>query len=466
MHALDVARWQFGITTVYHFLFVPLTIGLVFVVAGYHTAWYRTRKPEYLRITRFLGKLFLINFAIGVVTGIVQEFQFGMNWSAYSRFVGDIFGAPLAMEGLIAFFLESTFLGLWIFGWDRLPKKLHLASIWATAFGTLLSAFFILAANSWMQHPVGFKIDVAKHRAELTSIWAVLGNSTLWVTFPHVIFGAFVTAGVFVLAISAWQLARKRETALFRPLAKVALVLTLVASIGTAVSGDIQGKIMTTQQPMKMAAAEALYNSSQPASFSLFTIGSLNGSKEEFSIRVPRLLSFLATGSFNGKVDGINQVQAQEVAKFGAGNYRPNVPITYWTFRLMIGFGMLAALVAVIGLWLMRRRRIPTSKWFYRIAVLSVATPFLANSMGWIFTEMGRQPWVVYGVMTTADGVSGTGLATALTSLIVFTLLYGVLAVVNLKLMLRYIRKGPDPLPDDHDQISPDKPEPALAFSY
>ncbi len=466
MHALDVARWQFGITTVYHFLFVPLTIGLVFVVAGYHTAWYRTRKPEYLRVTRFLGKLFLINFAIGVVTGIVQEFQFGMNWSAYSRFVGDIFGAPLAMEGLLAFFLESTFLGLWIFGWDKLPKKLHLASIWAAAIGTLLSAFFILAANSWMQHPVGFKIDVAKHRAELTSIWAVLGNSTLWVTFPHVIFGAFVTAGVFVLAVSAWQLGRKRDTAIFRPVAKVALAITLVASIGTAVSGDIQGKIMTTQQPMKMAAAEALYNTQQPASFSLFTVGSLNGSKEVFSIRVPRLLSFLATGSFNGKVDGINQVQAQEVAKFGAGNYRPNIPITYWSFRLMIGFGMLAALVSVLGLWLMRRRRLPTSKWFYRIAVISVATPFLANSFAWIFTEMGRQPWVVYGVMTTEQGVSGTSLASALISLIVFTLLYGVLAVVNLRLMLRYIRKGPDPLPEDHDQVSPDVPEPALAFSY
>jgi cytochrome d ubiquinol oxidase subunit I len=467
LHALDVARWQFGIVTVYHFLFVPLTIGLVFVVASYHTAWYRTRKPEYLRITRFLGKLFLINFALGVVTGIVQEFQFGMNWSAYSRFVGDIFGAPLAMEGLLAFFLESTFLGLWIFGWDRLPKKLHLASIWATAIGTLLSAFFILAANSWMQHPVGFHIDVARHRAELTSIWAVLGNSTLWVTFPHVIFGAFVTAGVFVFAISAWQLSRRKEVALFRPLAKVALVVTLVASIGTAVSGDIQGKIMTTQQPMKMAAAEALYNSSQPASFSIFTIGSLNGSKEIFSVRIPRVLSFLATGSFDGKVDGINQVQAQEVAKFGAGNYRPNVPIAYWSFRLMIGFGLLAALVSAGGLWLMRRRRVPTSAWFYRIAVISVVTPFLANSMGWIFTEMGRQPWVVYGVMTTADGVSRAGLATVLTSLIAFTLLYGVLAVVNLKLLLRYIRQGPDELPGDHEgQAGSDEPEPALAFSY
>jgi cytochrome bd ubiquinol oxidase subunit I len=464
--ALNVARWQFGVTTVYHFLFVPLTIGLVFVVAGYHTAWYRTRKPEYLRITRFLGKLFLINFAIGVVTGIVQEFQFGMNWSNDSRFVGDIFGAPLAMEGLLAFFLESTFLGLWIFGWDRLPKKLHLASIWATACGTLLSAFFILAANSWMQHPVGFKIDPVQHRAELTSIWAVLGNSTLWVTFPHVICGAFVTAGVFVLAVSAWQIYRKRETALFRPVAKVALVITLLASIGTAVSGDIQGKIMTKQQPMKMAAAEALYNSSQPASFSLLTVGSLNGSKEKFSIRVPRVLSFLATGSFDGKVEGINQVQAEEVAKFGAGSYKPNIPITYWSFRLMIGFGVLAALVSVLGLWLMRRRRVPTSKWFYRIAIFAVATPFLANSFAWIFTEMGRQPWAVYGVMTTAQGVSGISLATALTGFIVFTLLYGVLAVINLKLMLRYIRNGADPLPEDHDLRTPDEPEPALAFSY
>ena len=465
MKALDLARWQFGIITVYHFLFVPLTIGLVFVVAAYHTAWYRTRKPEYLRVTRFLGKLFLINFAIGVVTGIVQEFQFGMNWSAYSRFVGDIFGAPLAMEGLLAFFLESTFLGLWIFGWDRISKRLHLAAIWMVAFGTLLSAFFILAANSWMQHPVGFKIDPVRHRAQLTSIGAVLGNSTLWVTFPHVLFGAALTAGGFVLAISAWQLKRRHEIAIFRPLAKVALIITLVASVGTAISGDIQGKIMTEQQPMKMAAAEALYNTSKPSSFSLFTLGSLNGSKEVFSIRIPGLLSFLATGSFDGKVDGINQVQAAEVARFGAGDYRPNVPATYWSFRLMIGFGAIAGLVSVLGLWLMRRRRLPVSAWFYRLAIGSVVTPFLANSFGWIFTEIGRQPWVVYGVMTTADGVSSNGAGTVLTSLIVFTLLYGVLAFVNIRLMLRFIRDGPDPLPADHDANS-DEPEPALAFSY
>src|SRR5664279_5453098 len=216
MDALDLARWQFGVTTVYHFLFVPLTISLAFIVAGFQTAWFKTNDAKYLKLTRFFGELFLINFAMGVVTGIVQEFQFGMNWSSYSRFVGDIFGAPLAIEGLLAFFLESTFLGLWIFGWGRLPKKLHLASIWAVAFGTLFSAFFILAANSWMQHPVGFHINAAKHRAELTSIWAVLGNSTLWVTFPHVIFGAFATAGVFILAVSAWLIYRKQQAALFR----------------------------------------------------------------------------------------------------------------------------------------------------------------------------------------------------------------------------------------------------------
>jgi cytochrome bd ubiquinol oxidase subunit I len=465
MSALAVARWQFGIITVYHFLFVPLTIGLIFLVAGYQTAWYRSHNPDQLRVARFLGRLFLINFALGIVTGIVQEFQFGMNWSAYSRFVGDIFGAPLAMEGLLAFFLESTFLGLWIFGWDRLPKRIHLATIWIAAFGTVFSAFFILAANSWMQHPVGFRIDPARHRAELTSIGALLGNSTLWVTFPHVIFGAFVTAGVFVLAITAWHLARRNEVEVFRKLAKVALVVTLVASIGTALSGDIQAKVMTKQQPMKMAAAEALYNTKQPASFSLFTIGSLNGQKEKFSIRVPGLLSFLATGSFNGKVEGINDVEAQEVAKYGPGNYRPIVPVTYWSFRLMIGFGLLAALVSVLGLWFMRRRRLPASRWFYRIGMIAIATPFLANSMGWIFTEMGRQPWVVYGVMQTSAGVSTHNAATVLTSLIAYTVLYGVLAYINVRLMLRYIRTGPETELPEHDPTSPG-PEPALAFSY
>jgi cytochrome d ubiquinol oxidase subunit I len=464
--ALALARWQFGIITVYHFVFVPLTIGLAFFVAGMQTAWYRTNKPSYLRMTRFFGKLFLINFALGVVTGIVQEFQFGMNWSSYSRFVGDVFGAPLAMEGLFAFFLESTFLGLWIFGWDKLSKRVHLATIWAAAIGSMLSAFFILAANSWMQHPVGYVIDPVKNRAELTSIRAVLGNSTLWVAFPHVIAGAFVTAGVFVLAVSVWQLRQNRDVSLYRAAAKGAAIVTIVASIAVAGSGDAQGKVMTAQQPMKMAAAEALYNTQKPASFSIVTIGSLNGDKEEWSIRIPGLLSFLATGSFAGKVDGINQIQAQEAAKYGPGSYKPIIPLAYWSFRLMIGFGLLAMAVAAWALWVLRRGRRPTSRWFYRITIAAVLSPFLANSFGWIFTEMGRQPWVVYGVMRTSAAVSpGVGVTSVAISLGVFTLLYAVIGVVNVRLMLRYIRGGAEQLPEgiDHDS---NRPEPALAFTY
>ena len=443
MDALTFARWQFGITTVYHFLFVPLTIGLAPLVAGLETAWVRTGNVKYLRATKFWGKLFLINFAIGVVTGIVQEFQFGMNWSDYSRFVGDIFGAPLAMEGLLAFFLESTFLGLWIFGWDRLSPRLHVACIWIVSLGTLLSAYFILAANSWMQHPVGYRIT-ADGRPKLTDIWAVLGNSTQLVTFPHVVLGSLVTGGVFVAAVSAWQLGRGRHLEVFRPSVKLGLVTTLIASIGVAVSGDIQARIMTDQQPMKMAAAEALYSTESSASFSLFTIGSLNGHKEIFSLRIPGLLSFLATTSFNGTVDGINNIQAAYQSRYGVGDYIPYVPITYWGFRLMIGFGALAALVSLIGLWALRGGRMPSSPWFWRIGVAAVVLPFLANSFGWIFTEMGRQPWTVFGLLQTSRSVSPkVSLAEVITSMTAYTLLYGVLAVVEVGLMIRYARQGP-----------------------
>ncbi len=462
MSALDLARWQFGITTVYHFLFVPLTIGLSIIVAGMQTAWYRTENPKYLRMTKFWGKLFLINFAMGVVTGIVQEFQFGMNWSDYSRFVGDIFGAPLAMEGLLAFFLESTFLGLWIFGWDKLPRKLHLATIWLAAIGTNISAYFILAANSWMQHPVGYRLNPDTHRAELTSIWKVLTNSTTLVTFPHVITGAFITAGVFVIGVSGWHLARRNDVELFRTSMRAALAVTLVAGVGVAVTGDMQARIMTKQQPMKMAAAEALYESAAPASFSLFTIGSLDGAEEVWSLRVPHVLSFMATGDPNGRVDGINDLQAQYEQTYGPGDYRPNVPVTYWNFRLMIGFGALAGLLALAGLWLTRRRRLPISPWFYRAALAGMALPFLANSTGWIFTEMGRQPWTVFGVLQTSQSVSpSVSVANVAITLIGFTLLYGALAVVEVVLMVRYVRAGAPP-----EDESSGTETPSLAFSY
>ena len=465
---LDLARWQFAITTVYHFLFVPLTIGLSALVAGMQTAWVRTDDERYLRMTKFWGKLFLINFAMGVVTGIVQKFQFGMNWSDYSRFVGDIFGAPLAIEGLLAFFLESTFLGLWIFGWDRLPKRVHLACIWLASIGTMLSAYFILAANSWMQHPVGYTINPDTGRAELTDFAAVLTNSTAIGAFLHTITAAFLTGAVFVMAISAWHLAKGRHTDVMRPSLRLALVTTLIASLGTVVTGDLQAKLMTEQQPMKMAAAEALYDTVAPASFSLFTVGTLDGSQELFSIRVPRVLSFMATGSFDGEVEGINDLQAAAEQTYGPGDYRPNIPVTYWTFRLMIGFGVLAGLVAAVGLWLTHKRaRRPVPRWYYLAALVTLVTPFAANSVGWIFTEMGRQPWLVFGVLPTAAGVSPeVGTATVLTSLIVFTLLYGVLAVVDGVLMVRYAKAGPPPeTPTDDSGEESDQPRP-LAVAY
>ncbi|MFG1928590.1 cytochrome ubiquinol oxidase subunit I [Cryptosporangium sp. NPDC048952] len=507
MDQLDIARWQFGITTVYHFIFVPITIGLSVLVAILETAYVRTGKEPYKRATKFWGKLFLINFALGVATGIVQEFQFGMAWSDYSRYVGDIFGAPLAIEGLLAFFLESTFLGLWIFGWDRLPKRVHAATIWVAAIGTVLSAYFILAANSWMQHPVGYQINEDTGRAELTNFPAVLTNSTTLGAFPHVVFAAFMTAAALMIGVCAWHLGRGRNQDVMRPSLKLAAWVMLVAAVGTVISGDIQAKIMTEQQPMKMAAAEALYDTVAPASFSVFTIGSLDGKNEVFSIRVPRLLSYLATGSWDGEVEGINDVQRAEEARYGPGNYRPSVPVTYWSFRLMIGTGLAAAAVAAgllfligrPGRWLIgtmrgaRRGRSATGaapisptaagpagsvgtgdggwgshvpRWLWRVAVWAIPLPILANSFGWIFTEMGRQPWVVYGALRTADGVSpSVSGATIVLSLAVFTLLYGALAVVEFGLMVKYAKAGPEAVPSGAEDETTADGRP-LAFAY
>ncbi|MFG2062049.1 cytochrome ubiquinol oxidase subunit I [Micromonospora sp. NPDC048871] len=472
MDALDVARWQFGVTTVYHFLFVPLTIGLSVLVAILQTLWHRTGNEKYLKLTKFFGKLFLINFAMGVVTGIVQEFQFGMNWSDYSRFVGDIFGAPLAIEALVAFFLESTFIGLWIFGWDRLPKRLHLASIWAAAIGTNLSAYFILAANSFMQNPVGYRFNPETGRAELTDFVAVLTNKLALITFPHTIAGSFLVAGSLLVAVALWHLIRNRDspdTPAYRFAAKFGSWVTLISAFAVSITGDIQGKIMTQVQPMKMAAAEGLYQTESPASFSVLTIGSLDGSRELFAIKIPYLLSYLGTGDPNGTVQGINDLQALYSAQYGPGSYTPIIPVTYWSFRFMIAFGMAAAAIALVVLWTHRKgRTTPNSKWLLRAGLAMPILPLLANSFGWIFTEMGRQPWIVFGEMLTRDGVSrSVSLAEVLTSFAAFTLIYAVLAVVEVKLLLRYAKAGvPDvsdhPDPDDTDDDA-DRP---LAFAY
>jgi cytochrome d ubiquinol oxidase subunit I len=472
MDTLDLARWQFAITTVYHFFFVPVTLSLVAITAGLQTAWYRTGKVKYLRLTKFYGKLFLINIAMGVVTGLVQEFQFGMNWSDYSRFVGDVFGAPLALEGLLAFFFESTFIGLWIFGWDRLPKKVHLACIWMVVLGTQLSAYFILAANSWMQNPVGFRYNAERGRAELTDLGAVLTNKVVLVTYPHTIFAAFVVGGAFVAGVAIWHLLRRPDTDrdVFRSALKIGAVVVIVAGVGVTLSGDQQGKVMTEVQPMKMAAAEALYQSEKPASFSIFTIGSLDGSRELYSVKVPYLLSFLANGDFTSEVQGINNLQQAYEQLYGPGSYKPNVPLTYWTFRLMIGVGMASVGIAAWLLWATRKGRAPNRLMIW-LAVPLPLLPLVANTFGWIFTETGRQPWLVFGLMPTASGVSpGTTSAEVVTSLAGFTLLYGVLAVVEARLLVKTVRGGlagtdaaPEPEPPDDTTDEAEKP-PSFAY--
>jgi cytochrome d ubiquinol oxidase subunit I len=470
MTALELAQWQFGITTVYHFLFVPITLGLVWVVAGFQTAWYRTGNVRYLQLTKFFGKLFLINFAMGIVTGIVQEFQFGMNWSEYSRFVGDVFGAPLAIEGLLAFFLESTFLGLWIFGWDRLPKRVHLATIWAAAVGTMLSAYFILAANAFMQHPVGYEIDPDTGRAVLNDIGALLFQNTAVIAFFHTMTASFLIAGAFVAAISAWMLTKGRQIDIFRPAAKLGAWIILVSAVGVSVTGDFDMKIMVEQQPMKVAAAEALYTTQADAPFSILSVGDLSGESATDLIEVPGLLSWLSTGSFDGTVQGINNLQEQFVQTYGPGDYVPLVPVTYWSFRLMIGLGLIAAVYALWVLWRFRGGRTPTGSVFQWVSTFIFFGPLLAGSFGWIFTEVGRQPWIVYGLQKTSDGVSPLVTTTEVwITLIGFTLLYAVLAIIEVALMLKYIKKGApeivveDPYSESQKQKDEDK---QLYFAY
>ncbi len=486
MEVVDIARWQFGIITVYHFLFVPITIGLTALVATFETIWVVRKDPAYLRLTKFFGKLLLINFAIGVVTGIVQEFQFGMNWSDYSRFVGDVFGAPLAIEGLLAFFLESTFLGLWIFGWDKLSRPLHAACMWIVHVGTLFSSWFILAANSWMQHPVGHTYNPETGRAELTDFWAVMFNKVQLVAFPHVITAAYMTGGAFVLGVSAWLYLRRRgqaredveERALHRKGIRVGAAVTLIACVGVVITGDIQGKIMTEVQPMKMAAAEGLYETSDScAPFSVFTIGTPDGREEKFAVTVPCLLSFLGTGTFDGTVEGINPLREKYAETYGndpgatyyhPSDYVPVVPVTYWSFRFMMGLGMFGALGAALILFATRGDRNPRSRWWGRLALAVPVTVVLASSFGWIFTEMGRQPWVVYGLMTVENAVSpGVSVAEALTSVTVLTLLYAVLAVIEFGLLAKFIKKGPDPFVEPPDpsnsEASGDEP---MTFAY
>jgi cytochrome bd ubiquinol oxidase subunit I len=453
----DLARWEFAFVTVNHFFFVPVTIGLAFLTALLHTAWYRRNSPEYLRLTRFFGTLLVINVAIGVVTGLVQEFQFGMNWSAYSKLVGNIFGAPLAMEGLAAFFLESTFLGLWLFGWDKLPRRVHLATIWLVALGSLLSALFIMAANSWMQHPVGY---VMVHGSpQLNDIWALFTNPVFLWSYAKVVLASLVTGAAVMLAVSAWQLRRRGEAAVFGRTLRLSLIVLVPAILLAMLVGDELGVIEARYQPMKIAAAEAQWTTCQPCSFSLFQIGGGRNDQVPTEIlAIPHLLSLLATNHWNGKVIGMTPLQHQYVARYGPGYYVPDVFIQYWGMRVMAYLAIIVTLVGLWGVWLWRRGTLARSlhvrpiRWFLWAAQWTVILPFLINTAGWLLTEVGRQPWIVQGIMLTKNGLSPTVSTPMLWfSVIVFVLIYATLGTVDLLLMLRYARKELPPAPAAED---------------
>ncbi|OFW78307.1 MAG: cytochrome D ubiquinol oxidase subunit I [Alicyclobacillus sp. RIFOXYA1_FULL_53_8] len=444
MSNLLLARLQFGVTTIYHFFFVPLSIGLVFLIAIMETAYVVTKNDTYKKMAQFWGKLFMINFSVGVVTGIMQEFQFGMNWSSYSRFVGDVFGAPLAVEALVAFFLESTFLGVWLFGWEKVSKRIHLMSIWLVAIGTTLSAYWILTANSFMQEPVGY--TVRNGHAEMSSFGALLMNPQLWLEFPHVWFGALATGAFFVTGISAYHLLRKNSVNLFKRSFHIAVSVGVVSSILVAVVGHEQAQHLITAQPMKMAASEALWNTS-PDHAPWTVIAGINSTDHtnSFQIQIPDALSILAYNKLQGSVEGMNQLQAQYEKQYGPGNYIPPVATTFWSFRIMVGAGSIMILLALYGFYKSMKERLTNSRVFLKAMIFAISLPFLANTMGWVMTEIGRQPWAVFGLLKTQDGVSPTvSAAMVLTTVIGFTLVYGILAVVDVYLLLKFLKQDPD----------------------
>jgi len=455
MDPITLSRWQFGLTTVYHFLFVPLTLGLGWFVAYMQTRYYQTKDESWRKLAKFWGKLFLINFAIGVVTGIVQEFQFGMNWSEYSRYVGDIFGAPLAIEALMAFFMESTFLGIWIFGEGRVPEKVHLASIWLVAIGSNLSALWILLANGWMQHPVGYIINEVTGRAELVDFFALVSNPKGWLFFWHTIAAGLATASFLILGVSAYHLIRKQYVEVFKRSFQMAALVGLISSTLVFLGGHTNGQYMYETQPIKFAAIEAHWWSEKPASFSILTIGDLSGKREVWSIRVPSLLSFLACNNFACQVTGVNDLQFQYTQRYGPGDYVPLMVVTYWTFRFMMTVGLIMMLLSFLFL-LATRKQYENAKWMKWVPWV-IVLPYIANSSGWILTEMGRQPWIVQGLLTVEKAVS-PNLTTLdlLISLIGYVAVYGTLAAAMVYLMKKYAIAGPDAAMHESVDVEPE----------
>ncbi|KWX79452.1 cytochrome D ubiquinol oxidase subunit I [Paenibacillus riograndensis] len=467
MDTVMLSRIQFASTTIFHYFFVPVSIGLALLIAIMETMYVRKGNDEYKRMAQFWGKLFLINFAVGVVTGILQEFQFGMNWSDYSRFVGDVFGAPLAIEALLAFFLESTFIGIWIFGWDKVSKRVHLLSIWLVALGTMLSAFWILLANSFMQHPVGFAVN--NGRAEMNDIWALVTNGQLLVEFPHTVLAAYATGAFLVTGISAYKLLKKQDVSFFRKSFEIAAIVGIISSFGVAIAGHAQAQYLVETQPMKMAASEGLWDDSgDPAAWTVFANIDPDNKISTHEMKIPYMLSFLSYSKFSGSVKGMNTLQAEYEQAYGPGDYIPPVRTTFWSFRIMVAAGSLMILLGVYAIYLMWRKKMERpNTWFMRFMFWGLLLPPIANTSGWIMTEMGRQPWTVFGLMTTEDSVSpNITSGQVLFSVISFTAIYAILGLVLVGLFIKVIKKGPYAMDNDHGEShDPYNKEGSHAFS-
>lgn len=433
MDVLTLSRLQFAVTAMFHFLFVPLTLGLGWLTAWFETRYVLTGDAQYLSMTRFWGKLFLINFALGVVTGLTMEFQFGMNWAEYSKYVGDIFGAPLAIEAMVAFFLESTFIGVWVFGWDRMSKRAHAGAMWIVAFATNMSALWILLANGWMQRPVGYVLR--NGRAEMVDFMALLTNPYGWLEFFHTVFAGWVIAGFFVMGVSAWHLLRKNQEELFKKSFGTGAVFALASALLLAVVGDLSGVNAARNQPAKFAAMESVWETQKAAPYTLLSLPRLNGEGNYFeALKIPYALSLMAFRDPQAEVKGLNDFLPAD---------RPPVLPVFLSFKAMVALGGLFILLSAAGVWLWRKDLLQRYPLFLKLMVFVIPLPYIAIQLGWIVTEMGRQPWVVYGLMRTAEGVSRSVMpAQVWLSLGGFTLFYSALGLVDVWLLAKYAKKG------------------------
>lgn len=435
MDVVMLSRLQFAAATMFHFLFVPLTLGLSVLVAYMETRYVQTRDETWLRMTKFWGKLFLINFALGVVTGITLEFQFGTNWSRYSAYVGDVFGSLLAIEASVAFFLESTFIGIWIFGWKKLSAKAHAAVMWLVAAAGNISAVWILLANGWMQQPVGYTIRDG--RAELTDFLAVVTNKFGLLEIVHTVPSAFLLAAFFVMGISAWHLLKKQHVEIFTRSFTIGIWVGFASALIVALTGDLHAVHVTQTQPAKLAAMESHWETQTQAPIVLFALPDEEGEKNRFEIgSIPGVLSLLGHHNINASVTGLKDIPKDE---------RPPVLLTFLSFRTMVALGSLFILLTVVGVFY--RKKLVETRWYLWSMLLAIPLPYIAIEMGWVLAEVGRQPWIVYGLLKTADAVSPIAQSQVMTSLIGFILVYGLLGAAGFYLIAKAVAKGPEPAP-------------------